>query len=106
MLENHEFTQLARELPLARAISGQHIDKLMDSFLMVLDFRGDVLYVSETISIYLGLSQVEMTGNPVSEYIHPEDWHQFQTPLSDFINSFDLFTRCFGLVNKTEILMW
>lgn len=26
-MENFEFSQLAKELPLARAISGQHIDK-------------------------------------------------------------------------------
>ncbi|ETN74541.1 hypothetical protein NECAME_12921 [Necator americanus] len=94
-MENGEFSNLAKELPLARAITGQHIDKttmvrlalsyiklhkvipsrarsgfdydhcwssnlleLMDCFLMVLDPNGDVLYVSETISIYLGLSQV------------------------------------------------
>uniref|UniRef100_A0A0N4XBD0 BHLH domain-containing protein n=1 Tax=Haemonchus placei TaxID=6290 RepID=A0A0N4XBD0_HAEPC len=153
LLENDEFSNLARELPLARAITGQHIDKttmirlalsyiklhkvipsvtpsifdydhywasnllevrlrrinqtwlhssfsilqLMDCFLMVLDPEGDVLYVSETISIYLGLSQnicselprsssgewchivfqVDMTGNSIAEYIHPEDWSQF-----------------------------
>ncbi|KAE9416720.1 hypothetical protein Angca_004346, partial [Angiostrongylus cantonensis] len=95
LLENGEFSNLAKELPLARAITGQHIDKttmvrlalsyiklhrsirstvcgaidydrfwtnslleLMDCFLMVLDSQADVLYVSETISIYLGLSQV------------------------------------------------
>uniref|UniRef100_A0A158P736 PAS domain-containing protein n=1 Tax=Angiostrongylus cantonensis TaxID=6313 RepID=A0A158P736_ANGCA len=46
---------------------------------MVLDSQADVLYVSETISIYLGLSQVEMTGNSITEYIHPEDWQQFYT---------------------------
>ncbi|KAJ1361175.1 hypothetical protein KIN20_020368 [Parelaphostrongylus tenuis] len=114
LLENGEFSNLAKELPLARAITGQHIDKttmvrlalsyiklhrsirstvcdaidydrcwtnslleLMDCFLMVLDSQADVLYVSETISIYLGLSQVEMTGNSIAEYIHPEDWQQF-----------------------------
>ncbi|VDP33421.1 unnamed protein product [Heligmosomoides polygyrus] len=53
--------------------------QLMDCFLMVLDPEGDVLYVSETISIYLGLSQVDMTGNSITEYIHPEDWPQFHT---------------------------
>ncbi|KAK6755461.1 hypothetical protein RB195_014058 [Necator americanus] len=115
-MENGEFSNLAKELPLARAITGQHIDKttmvrlalsyiklhkvipsrarsgfdydhcwssnlleLMDCFLMVLDPNGDVLYVSETISIYLGLSQVDMTGNSIAEYIHPEDWSQFRS---------------------------
>uniref|UniRef100_A0A915ANF2 PAS domain-containing protein n=1 Tax=Parascaris univalens TaxID=6257 RepID=A0A915ANF2_PARUN len=31
------------------------------------------LYVSETISIHLGLSQVEMTGNSLLDYLHRED---------------------------------
>ncbi|KAK5972712.1 PAS domain-containing protein, partial [Trichostrongylus colubriformis] len=104
LLENDEFSNLAKELPLARAITGQHIDKttmvrlalsyiklhkvipiltpnifdydhhwasslleLMDCFLMVLDPQGDVLYVSETISIYLGLSQVFCSSCVLSE---------------------------------------
>ncbi|CAD6189493.1 unnamed protein product [Caenorhabditis auriculariae] len=107
---------------LARAISGQHIDKtsmvrlatafiklhhlfgaprpidyygtrgtdnqwtnnhleLLDCFFVMLDPRGDVLYVSETISIYLGLSQVEMTGNAIFEYIHQDDLEQFKAAL-------------------------
>ncbi|VDL79833.1 unnamed protein product [Nippostrongylus brasiliensis] len=53
--------------------------ELMDCFLVVLDPEGDVLYVSETISIYLGLSQVDMMGNSIAEYIHPEDWPMFHT---------------------------
>ncbi|KJH45178.1 Helix-loop-helix 34 family protein [Dictyocaulus viviparus] len=59
--------------------------ELMDCFLMVLDPQGNVLYVSETISIYLGLSQVEMTGNPIAEYIHSDDWQHFY---SIFCSSF------------------
>ncbi|EYC01136.1 hypothetical protein Y032_0110g185 [Ancylostoma ceylanicum] len=127
-MENGEFSNLARELPLARAITGQHIDKttmvrlalsyiklhkvipspvrstfdydhcwtnnlleLMDCFLMVLDPDGDVLYVSETISIYLGLSQVDMTGNSIAEYIHPEDWTQFH---SVFCSSYEWPSMC------------
>uniref|UniRef100_A0A8R1HFZ7 Helix-loop-helix 34 n=1 Tax=Caenorhabditis japonica TaxID=281687 RepID=A0A8R1HFZ7_CAEJA len=124
-MENFEFSQLAKELPLARAISGQHIDKttmvrlatayiklfntfgqsrrayspadyyygsdsawttnhldLLDGFFAILDRQGDVLYISETISIYLGLSQVEMTGNPLVDYIHEQDVTCFNSALN------------------------
>ncbi|KIH46878.1 hypothetical protein ANCDUO_23066 [Ancylostoma duodenale] len=110
-MENGEFSNLARELPLARAITGQHIDKttmvrlalsyiklhkimttaglttsssifnvlqLMDCFLMVLDPDGDVLYV-------------DMTGNSIAEYIHPEDWTQFH---SVFCSSYEWPSMC------------
>ena len=31
------------------------------------------MYISETASVHLGLSQVELTGNSIYEYIHPLD---------------------------------
>lgn len=34
---------------------------------------GRFLYISETVSIYLGLSQVEMTGSSIFDYIHQGD---------------------------------
>lgn len=34
---------------------------------------GRFLYISETVSIYLGLSQVEMTGSSIFDYIHQSD---------------------------------
>ncbi|CAB3397646.1 unnamed protein product [Caenorhabditis bovis] len=124
-LENFEFSQLAHELPLARAISGQHIDKTtmvrlalsyiklnkifepivknelpdlnyyygfdiswlsnhlehFDGFFIILDAKCDMLYISETISIYLGLSQVEMTGISIYDYIHEQDIECFNNAI-------------------------
>lgn len=34
---------------------------------------GRFLYISETVSIYLGLSQVEMTGSSIFDYTHTAD---------------------------------
>lgn len=34
---------------------------------------GRFLYISETVSIYLGLSQVEMTGSSIFDYTHKQD---------------------------------
>ena len=44
-----------------------------DGFAMVLSWDATVLYVSETISIGLGLSQVEMIGNLIDDYLPDDD---------------------------------
>ncbi|XP_075254436.1 protein trachealess-like isoform X2 [Convolutriloba macropyga] len=52
---------------------GMHILQAMDGFVMSVYKDGRILYVSETVSVYLGLSQVELTGNHILEYVHEED---------------------------------
>lgn len=41
------------------------------------------MYISETASVHLGLSQVELTGNSIYEYIHPVDHNE----MHDVLNS-------------------
>ncbi|KAK2561643.1 Neuronal PAS domain-containing protein 3 [Acropora cervicornis] len=55
------------------ANSGIFLLQALDGFLLVLSSEGKVLYVSETVSNHLGLSQVELTGSNISNYIHHED---------------------------------
>ncbi|KAL3289946.1 hypothetical protein HHI36_023329 [Cryptolaemus montrouzieri] len=52
---------------------GTHILQSLDGFALALAADGRFLYISETVSIYLGLSQVEMTGSSVFDYIHHQD---------------------------------
>ncbi|XP_035220916.1 protein trachealess-like isoform X2 [Stegodyphus dumicola] len=52
---------------------GTHILQSLDGFAFALSADGRFLYISETVSIYLGLSQVEMTGSSVFDYIHQQD---------------------------------
>ncbi|XP_067318368.1 neuronal PAS domain-containing protein 3-like [Anolis sagrei] len=52
---------------------GGHILQSLDGFVFVLNQEGKFLYISETVSIYLGLSQVELTGSSVFDYVHPGD---------------------------------
>ncbi|XP_032882995.1 neuronal PAS domain-containing protein 3 isoform X2 [Amblyraja radiata] len=52
---------------------GSHILQSLDGFLFALNHEGRFLYISETVSIYLGLSQVELTGSSVFDYVHPGD---------------------------------
>lgn len=52
---------------------GTHILQSLDGFAFVLAADGRFLYISETVSIYLGLSQVEMTGSTIFDYVHQHD---------------------------------
>uniref|UniRef100_A0A8C4QY39 Neuronal PAS domain protein 3 n=1 Tax=Eptatretus burgeri TaxID=7764 RepID=A0A8C4QY39_EPTBU len=52
---------------------GSQILQSMDGFIFVLNHEGRFLYISETVSIYLGLSQVELTGSSSFDYVHPTD---------------------------------
>ncbi|XP_069063757.1 neuronal PAS domain-containing protein 1 isoform X1 [Pleurodeles waltl] len=52
---------------------GGHILQSLDGFVFTVNQEGKFLYISETVSIYLGLSQVELTGSSVFDYIHPGD---------------------------------
>nr|XP_006627773.1 PREDICTED: neuronal PAS domain-containing protein 1 isoform X1 [Lepisosteus oculatus]XP_015196457.1 PREDICTED: neuronal PAS domain-containing protein 1 isoform X1 [Lepisosteus oculatus] len=52
---------------------GGHLLQSLDGFVFVVSHDGRFLYISETVSIYLGLSQVELTGSSVFDYIHPAD---------------------------------
>lgn len=40
------------------------------------------MYISETASVHLGLSQVELTGNSIYEYIHAYDQEEMTSVLS------------------------
>lgn len=58
---------------------GTHALQSMDGFPFSLGVDGRFLYVSETVSMYLGLSQVEMCGSSIFDYIHPQDHSEFAT---------------------------
>ena len=55
---------------------GTHILQSLDGFAISLASDARFLYISETVSIYLGLSQVELTGSSFFDYIHQVIQHQ------------------------------
>ncbi|XP_071956970.1 uncharacterized protein [Antedon mediterranea] len=59
---------------------GSHLLQTLDGFIFVVAPDGKMIYISETASVHLGLSQVELTGNSIYEYIHPAD-HDEMTAL-------------------------
>uniref|UniRef100_A0A914UXQ3 Uncharacterized protein n=1 Tax=Plectus sambesii TaxID=2011161 RepID=A0A914UXQ3_9BILA len=50
-----------------------HLMQTLDGFVFVLAADGKIMYISETASVHLGLSQVELTGNYMYDYIHAQD---------------------------------
>ncbi|XP_045468035.1 single-minded homolog 1 isoform X2 [Harmonia axyridis] len=54
----------------------------LDGFIFVVAPDGKIMYISETASAHLGLSQVELTGNSIYEYIHPADHDEMTAVLT------------------------
>ncbi|XP_061596709.1 single-minded homolog 2-like [Cololabis saira] len=52
---------------------GSQLLQTLEGFVFVIASDGKIIYISETASVLLGLSQVELTGNSIFEYIHPSD---------------------------------
>ncbi|XP_029375215.1 single-minded homolog 2 [Echeneis naucrates] len=61
---------------------GSHLLQTLDGFVFVVASDGKIMYISETASVHLGLSQVELTGNSIFEYIHPSDHDEMTGVLS------------------------
>uniref|UniRef100_A0A915KXF5 Uncharacterized protein n=1 Tax=Romanomermis culicivorax TaxID=13658 RepID=A0A915KXF5_ROMCU len=56
---------------------GSRILEAIDGFLFCVNEEGTILYISETVSIGLGLSQIELIGKNLAEYLQPEDAERF-----------------------------
>lgn len=54
----------------------------LDGFLLVLSVEGDVTYVSENVGEYLGISQIDMMGQPVWDYTHQCDHEELREALN------------------------
>ncbi|XP_019896574.1 single-minded homolog 1-A [Esox lucius] len=61
---------------------GSHLLQTLDGFIFVVGPDGKIMYISETASVHLGLSQVELTGNSIYEYIHPADHDEMTAVLT------------------------
>ncbi|OXU31356.1 hypothetical protein TSAR_014929 [Trichomalopsis sarcophagae] len=61
---------------------GSHLLQTLDGFVFVVAPDGKIMYISETASVHLGLSQVELTGNSIYEYIHQYDHEEMASVLS------------------------
>uniref|UniRef100_A0A8C9KAU5 Hypoxia inducible factor 3 subunit alpha n=1 Tax=Panthera tigris altaica TaxID=74533 RepID=A0A8C9KAU5_PANTA len=56
--------------------------KALEGFVMVLTAEGDMAYLSENVSKHLGLSQLELIGHSIFDFIHPCDQQELQDALT------------------------
>ncbi|KAB0802712.1 hypothetical protein PPYR_04898 [Photinus pyralis] len=70
----------SRETPIKEL--GSYLLQTLDGFIFVVAPDGKIMYISETASVHLGLSQVELTGNSIYEYIPPADHDEMTAVLS------------------------
>lgn len=54
----------------------------LDGFLLVLNNEGDITYVSENIAEYLGLSKIDLLGQPIWDYAHACDHDELREVLN------------------------
>ncbi|XP_055943399.1 hypoxia-inducible factor 1-alpha-like isoform X1 [Argiope bruennichi] len=66
------------ELSTIDSFSSSHLD----GFILVLSEEGDVIYLSENVEQFIGISQVEMLGQSVYEFSHPCDHDEIKTILT------------------------
>ncbi|XP_051693361.2 hypoxia-inducible factor 3-alpha isoform X2 [Oryctolagus cuniculus] len=56
--------------------------KALEGFVMVLTAQGDMAYLSENVSKHLGLSQLELIGHSIFDFVHPCDQEELQDALT------------------------
>uniref|UniRef100_H2Z9T9 Uncharacterized protein n=1 Tax=Ciona savignyi TaxID=51511 RepID=H2Z9T9_CIOSA len=67
------FCRPTNQSALIQKFFGNFVLQSLDGFLFVLNKDGRFLFISDTVSIYLGLSQVDMIGTSIFNYTHPAD---------------------------------
>lgn len=61
---------------------GSNLLHSLEGFIFVVAPDGKIMYISETVSTHLGLSNVELTGNSIYDYIHNYDQDELTRILS------------------------
>lgn len=90
---------------------GSHLLQSLDGFIFVIASDGKITYISEAASTHLGLSQVELTGSSVFDYIHPDDVDDMGRMLTLYSNEipsenqFSATSRTFEVERKFALRM-
>ncbi|TNN68408.1 Endothelial PAS domain-containing protein 1 [Liparis tanakae] len=55
--------------------------RILEGFLIVLSTEGDMIYLSDNVSKYMGLTQNELMGHNIFEFTHPCDHEEIRNSL-------------------------
>uniref|UniRef100_A0A663EZE8 PAS domain-containing protein n=1 Tax=Aquila chrysaetos chrysaetos TaxID=223781 RepID=A0A663EZE8_AQUCH len=75
------YLRVHRLLAAAEEVDGCYL-KALSGFVMVLSEAGDMIFLSENVNRLLGLSQLELIGHSVFDFVHPCDHEELQDVLS------------------------
>ncbi|VDL73596.1 unnamed protein product [Nippostrongylus brasiliensis] len=53
------------------------ITESLDGFVIIVDSDGTILCVTESVALYLGLSQTDLVGRALKEFLHPSDYTEY-----------------------------
>ncbi|XP_025105789.1 endothelial PAS domain-containing protein 1-like isoform X1 [Pomacea canaliculata] len=56
--------------------------KSLEGFVFILSREGDIIYISESVSKYLGIQQIELIGQSIYDFAHPCDHDEIREVLS------------------------
>ncbi|XP_038074638.1 hypoxia-inducible factor 1-alpha-like [Patiria miniata] len=72
------------DLPLtAEQLIDNYYLKALDGFAMMLSQEGDVIFISENVSHYMGLKQIDLIGQSIYDFSHPCDHEEIREHLAD-----------------------
>ncbi|GMS79717.1 hypothetical protein PENTCL1PPCAC_30238 [Pristionchus entomophagus] len=55
----------------------ESITECLDGFILIADSDGVILYVTESVSLFLGLTQTDFAGRHLKDFIAPEDYKDY-----------------------------
>ncbi|XP_069569191.1 endothelial PAS domain-containing protein 1 [Brachyistius frenatus] len=55
--------------------------RILEGFLMILSTEGDMIFLSDNVGKYMGLTQTELMGHNIFEYTHPCDHEEIRNNL-------------------------
>ncbi|KAI6173322.1 Helix-loop-helix 34 [Aphelenchoides besseyi] len=84
---NHAVNQWKSNRTFGGPLIESNVVNMLDGFLLCISTSGTILYVSETISTQLGLSQVELCGSVFWDYIHGADLPFARARLDEFLRN-------------------
>ncbi|XGW03456.1 hypothetical protein V3C99_014999 [Haemonchus contortus] len=67
-----EVTQIGKELWCEDTVT-----ETLDGFIIIADSDGTILCVTESVCLYLGLSQTDLVGRALKEFLHPTDYTEY-----------------------------
>ncbi|KAG5267290.1 hypothetical protein AALO_G00220110 [Alosa alosa] len=75
----------------------------LEAFLLVITSAGDMIYVTDNISKFMGLSQVDLIGHSIYDFTHPCDHGEIHENLSIRGSSFGL--KCGGSLTERDFFL-